>query len=81
MAPHRIGSGTKPAFGDSRQEDTMADDKNDRGAQDRARISGQPYEVAYFAAKHNIDQKTARDIIDRHGPSREACDREAARKG
>lgn len=57
----------------------MPGDKNHRGGEDRARISGQPYEVAYFAAKHNIDQKTARDIIDRFGPSREACDREAAR--
>ncbi len=58
----------------------MADDKNDLGEPDRARISGQPYAVAYFAAKHNIDEKKARDIIDRHGPSRKACDREAARK-
>ena len=33
----------------------MTDDTNDRGAQDRARVSGeQEYEVRYFADKHGI---------------------------
>lgn len=53
----------------------MPDDKNDQGAQDRARVSAeQPYEVAYFARKHGLSQDRARDIIEKHGPSREACD-------
>jgi hypothetical protein len=53
----------------------MADDKSNQGAQDRARVSAeQPYEVAYFARKHGLSQEQARDIIKKHGPSREACD-------
>jgi hypothetical protein len=38
----------------------MTDDKSNRGAQDRARGSGeQPYEVAYFAKKHGISEARA----------------------
>ncbi len=36
--------------------------------------AGQPYEVAYFAAKHGITPAQARDIIKAHGPSRRKCD-------
>jgi len=58
----------------------MPDDKNKQGAQDRARVSAeQPYEVAYFAQKHGLSQEEARDIIKKHGPSREACDVAAGR--
>ena len=58
----------------------MADDKNQTGGQDRSRVSAeQPYEVAYFAQKHGIDQAKAREIIEKHGPSREACDRAVSR--
>jgi len=54
----------------------MADDKNDRGAQDRARDSAsEPYEVTYFASKYGIPYERAKAIIEKHGPSREACDR------
>lgn len=53
----------------------MSDDKNNTGAQDRARVArDQPYEVAYFAEKHAITLDVARQIIDEFGPSREACD-------
>lgn len=56
----------------------MTDDKNLRGAQDRSRVSGsEAYEVAYFARKHGLSMDKARDIIARHGPSREACDQAA----
>jgi hypothetical protein len=56
----------------------MPDDLNDRGPQDRARIAEEePYEVAYFARKHGLSSERAREIIDRYGPSREACDRAA----
>lgn len=57
----------------------MSDDKNNQGAEDRARVSAeQPYEVAYFAQKHGLSQDKARDLIKKHGPSREACDAAAA---
>ncbi|MBX3573202.1 MAG: DUF3606 domain-containing protein [Mesorhizobium sp.] len=56
----------------------MSDDLNDRGAQDRSRVAAEePYEVAYFARKHGLSSERAREIIDRYGPSREACDRAA----
>ncbi len=32
----------------------------------------EPYEVEYFAQKHGITQQQARDIIKKHGPSRDA---------
>ena len=58
----------------------MSDDKNLRGPQDRARVSGsEPYEVAYFAQKHSITMEQARNIIAEHGPMREACDLAAQR--
>lgn len=58
----------------------MADDKTDIGGQDSARIAAdQPYEVAYFAQKHGIAQAKARKIIERHGPSRSACEEAAER--
>jgi hypothetical protein len=58
----------------------MTDDKSNRGAQDRARVSvEQPYEVAYFAKKHGISEARALEIIRKHGPSRTACDAAADR--
>lgn len=61
-------------------EVTMAGVNNELGAQDwTRRLSNSAHDVSYFAARHNLDQKTARDIINRFGPDREACDREAAR--
>ena len=58
----------------------MPDDKNDRGAQDRSRVSGEEgYEVRYFADKHGISIDQAQQLIDRHGNSREKLD-EAARQ-
>ena len=59
----------------------MSDDKSNRGAQDQSRVSAdEPYEVEYFARKHGITQAQAREIIEKHGPSREACDRAASRQ-
>ena len=58
----------------------MSDDTNDRGAQDRARVSGeQEYEVRYFADKHGISVEQAQELIDRHGNSREKLDAAAER--
>lgn len=53
----------------------MADDKTDRGAQDRSRVAAeQQYEVAYFAKKHNFTLAEAVRIIEAAGPSRERAD-------
>lgn len=58
----------------------MADDKNDRGAQDRSRVAGgEEYEIRYFADKHGISMEQAQQLIDQHGNSREKLD-EAARQ-
>ena len=56
----------------------MSDDKNNRGAQDRARVSGsETYEVDYFARKHGLSREQAEQLIREHGNSREVLDREA----
>ena len=58
----------------------MADDKSNRGGQDRSRVaSEQPYEVAYFATKHGISRDAAERIIRENGPSRAKCDAAAKR--
>jgi hypothetical protein len=58
----------------------MADDKNNRGAQDRAQVAGgEDYEVDYFAGKHGLTREQAQDLISRHGNNREVLDREAER--
>jgi hypothetical protein len=42
----------------------MADNKSNRGKQDRARVAaGEPYEVTYFAQKHAITKELALKII------------------
>jgi hypothetical protein len=49
----------------------MADDKSNRGGQDRARVSGeQGYEVEYFARKHGITKDQAEKLIKEHGSNR-----------
>ena len=56
----------------------MSDDKSNRGAQDRARVSGsETYEVDYFARKHGLSREQAEQLIRQHGNSREVLDREA----
>jgi len=53
----------------------MTDEKTNKGAHDHARFSAeQPYEVECFAQKHRITLEKAREIIQKHGPSRSACD-------
>ena len=53
----------------------MADDKNNRGAQDRARASAEEgYEVEYFAHKHGISPQQARDLIREVGNDRKKLD-------
>jgi hypothetical protein len=53
----------------------MADDKSNRGNQDRARVSGeQGYEVEYFARKHGITKEQAEKLIKEHGSNRATLD-------
>jgi hypothetical protein len=53
----------------------MADDKSNRGGQDRARVSGeQGYEVEYFARKHGITKDQAEKLIQEHGSNRATLD-------
>jgi Protein of unknown function (DUF3606) len=59
----------------------MADNKDLRGEADRAKVSGsEPYEVEYFAAKHNIPMEMARGIIREAGNDRAKADRLASKK-
>jgi hypothetical protein len=58
----------------------MADDKNNRGGQDRARVAGgEGYEVDYFARKHDISIEQAEELIRTVGNSREKLDEAVAR--
>jgi hypothetical protein len=58
----------------------MADDKAQRGKQDRSRVSGsEGYEVRYFAAKHGISTEQAGELIRQHGNDREKLDAAAKR--
>jgi hypothetical protein len=75
-------SGRHRAFRDYRSTggQKMADDKTNRGAQDRARVAaGEQYEVAYFAGKHGLTMEDARRIIQEAGPSRDKADEMASR--
>ena len=58
----------------------MADDTNNRGGQDRARVSGeQEHEVRYFAEKHGISTQQVQELIKQHGNSRDKLE-EAVRQ-
>lgn len=53
----------------------MSDDKNNRGAPDRSRVSGsEPYELKYFAEKHGLSVAEAERLIGEHGNNRKALD-------
>lgn len=54
----------------------MADDKDERGAQDRTRVAGdQDYEVRHLMERHRITRERALELIKEHGPSREAIEK------
>jgi hypothetical protein len=56
----------------------MADDKTNRGAEDRARVAGgEDYEVDYFVRKHGIITEQAERLVRQHGNSRAKLDSEA----
>ena len=59
----------------------MADDTNNRGAQDRSRVaSDEEYEVRYFAEKHGLSIEEAQRLIDEHGNSREKLEEAVSRR-
>ena len=60
----------------------MSDDTNNRGGQDRARVSGEEeYEVRYFAEKHGLSIEEAQRLIDQHGNSREKLEEAVSQRG
>jgi hypothetical protein len=55
----------------------MADDKSKRDSRDRDRVSADDdYEVQYFATKAGITPQQVKDLIAKHGNSRETLERE-----
>jgi hypothetical protein len=62
------------------EEISMADNTAKRGSRDRKKVArGQGYEVSYFARKHGMSIKQARELIDRVGNDRAKLN-EAAQK-
>ncbi|MFO0991303.1 MAG: DUF3606 domain-containing protein [Hyphomicrobiales bacterium] len=58
----------------------MSDDKNKIGEPDRSKVSAsEPYEISYIASKFALSMDEARDLVAKHGPSREAVEAAAAR--
>ncbi len=58
----------------------MSDGKNQQDGRDCAKVSAEEeYELDYFAEKHGLSRDEARDLIDKHGNSREALDAAATR--
>jgi hypothetical protein len=49
----------------------MPDDRTQRGAPDRSRVSGtEDYEIEHFAKHHGLTRQQARDLIAKYGNSR-----------
>jgi hypothetical protein len=62
------------------EESIMSDDKTKKGGGDRSRVAaGEDYEVRYFAEKHGITPDQVRDLIKRHGNSRDKLEAAAER--
>jgi hypothetical protein len=65
------------------EEVLMSDDKTQRGAQDRSRISlSEDYEVRYWTEALGVSKERLEELVRKHGNSadkvREALKREAA---
>jgi hypothetical protein len=58
----------------------MSDDKSKTGEPDRSKVSAsEPYELSYIASKFALSLDEARDLVAKHGPSREAVEAAAAK--
>jgi hypothetical protein len=55
----------------------MPDDKKNRGAADRARVSAmEDYEVRYLAQKHSVTMKAVKEAVAKVGNSRNKVEAE-----
>ena len=58
----------------------MADDKSKPGEPDRSKVSAsEPYELSYLASKFTLSLDQARELVAKHGPSREAVEAAASK--
>jgi hypothetical protein len=58
----------------------MPDGERKRKASDRRKVAdSEPYEVEYFARKHNISREQARDLIRQIGNDRDKLNAAAAK--
>jgi len=58
----------------------MADNKKQRGTQDRSRVSAmEDYEVKYLAQKHGVTQKAVKHAVKKVGNSRAKVEAELRR--
>ena len=58
----------------------MPDSKKRRGGSDRRKIAtGEPYEIGYFAKKHDITRDQARELIRQIGNDRDKLNEAASR--
>jgi len=58
----------------------MPDGERKRKASDRRKVANsEPYEVEYFARKHNISREQARDLIRQIGNDRDKLNAAAAK--
>jgi uncharacterized protein DUF3606 len=58
----------------------MADNKKQRGTQDRSRVSAmEAYEVKYLAQKHGVTQTTVKEAVKKVGNSRAKVEAELRR--
>jgi hypothetical protein len=58
----------------------MADTSSKRGNSGRRKIANnEPYEVGYFAAKHDISREQARDLIRQIGSDRDKLNAAASK--
>jgi predicted double-glycine peptidase len=59
----------------------MADDPDERGPQDRSRISlSEPYEIQYWTKKFGVTPADLREAIKRVGNSAKAVEEELAQR-
>jgi hypothetical protein len=58
----------------------MPDSKKRRGGSDRRKVAaGEPYEVGYFAKKHDITRDQARELMRQIGNDRDKLNEAASR--
>lgn len=58
----------------------MPDSKNRRSGSDRRKVAArEPYEVGYFAKKHDITREQARELIRQIGNDRDKLNEAASR--